>query len=170
MTSRNQVFGSKVLASLLSVVVAPALALGVVATPAMASAAVEEANCQVHSIHLTKEGDGTVPRELKFIEGQLKDDQFAAYKGFRLLEKKTLRLDGDKPGKAGFSSGHRLELKLLSADAKRLKLHATLSDRGGKKPLVSTAYGIENGGVIMMGGSKYEDGRLLFAIRCAGQG
>lgn len=148
---------------------APALGVVAMAMPTDARAA-DSVACNVHAIHLTKEGDGKVPKELAFLEAELRDDQFAAYKGFRLLDRKQLQLTKETPGKASFKSGHRVELKLLDAQDKRLRLHATLIGRGGDKPLVSTAYGIDNGGVFMMGGSSYEGGKLLFAIRCASKG
>jgi hypothetical protein len=157
------------LASIVASVAVPVLAVGgaVLGAPTVVRAATERVDCKVHAVHLTKEGNGKIPKNLKFIEEQLKDDQFAAYKGFRLLDAKTLKLELNKPGTTKMKSGHATRLKLLGAEQKRLKLHATLTSPARTKPLISAEYVIEDKGVLMMGGFKYQGGRLLFAIQCA---
>ena len=148
-----------------------ALALAGAAVPALyaapaQAAAVAKARCQVHAIHLTKEGSGEIPSNLKFLEAELRDDQFAAYKGFRLLQSRKLDLAQDKKAQATFKSGHHLGLTLLGAKDRRLRLRAGLTNRSGDKTLVDTTYAIEDGGVFMLGGASFQGGRLLFAIRC----
>ncbi|MCA9708665.1 MAG: hypothetical protein KDK70_22645, partial [Myxococcales bacterium] len=101
---------------------------------------------------------------------QLRDDQFAAYRSFRLIEQKALDLDLGKKAEVKFRSGNRLALSLMGNDDTRLKLHADLSSRDGKKSLLGTDYSMEDGGVLMIGAGKFEDGKLFFAIQCARSG
>ena len=136
--------------------------------PAVARADIEKAECKVHAVHALKEGDGSIPKELKFIEEELRSDQFAAYKGFRLLEAKSLKLVLNKASTTSMKTGHKLGLSLLGGKD-RLKLHAKLTDRKGSGSLVDLDYTIENGGVFMIGGSTYKGGRLFFAIQCMGR-
>jgi hypothetical protein len=155
---------------MLAMVMAPAMALsvGVLAAPQTADAA-GKANCRVHAVLASKEGDGKIPKSLEFLRETLEDDQFAAYKSFHLVDKKTLKLEGDTPSKATFSSGHKLGLKLLESTPK-LKLHLELSSRDGSKNLVKTDYSIDNNGMFMIGAGKLEQGeiagKLFFAIQC----
>lgn len=149
----------------LATLLVPAAAM---TAPAVARADAKNADCKVHAVHVVKEGDGTIPKTLKFIEEELRSDQFAAYKGFRLLEVKSLKLALKKPANTSMKTGHKLGLSLLGGD-KRLKLHAQLTDRKGSGSLVNLDYTIDNGGVFMIGGSKYKGGRLFFAIQCVGR-
>ncbi len=126
------------------------------------------AKCDLHAVHLTKKGDGTIPPELSFLEAELRDDQFAAYKGFHLLERKDLLLVKDQAARAAFRTGHTLGLTLLGGKGKRLRIRASLSNRSGDRTLVQTTYAIDDGGVFLLGGPSYNGGKLLFAIRCRG--
>ena len=153
----------------LALALAPALAMGgMLAAPQQAEAA-SKANCRVHAVLASKEGDGSIPKSLEFLRSTLQDDQFAAYKSFHLVDKKTLKLAGDTVSDAKFSSGHKLGLKLLEGGDK-LKLHLELSGRDGKKNLVKTNYSIESGGLFMIGAGNFEKGeiagKLFFAIQC----
>lgn len=159
---------TRLFASALAAVLTPALALGgTLLVPVHEARAADRVDCKAHAVHLTKQGDGKIPSNLKFIEAELKDDQFAAYKGFALLESKTLTLEGDKPAAAKFKTRHRLKLRLLGKQDGKLKLHTTLFSRAGDKKLVDMDYAIADKGVLLLGGSKHEGGKLLFVLRCA---
>lgn len=146
-----------------------AAVLAVVAARPALAADVQKAKCDLHAVHLTKQGDGSIPPELSFLERELRDDQFVAYKGFRLLERKDVVIAAKTPTKAAFRTGHNLGLTLLGGDAKRLRIRAALSNRSGDRTLVQTTYAIDDGGVFLLGGPSYNGGKLLFAIRCRGQ-
>lgn len=169
---------NKLLASVLGGVLAPAAALAMVVTlPATAQAGAKEvkkARCDVHAVLAAKEGDGSIPPNLQFLEARLREDDFAAYKSFKLVEKKSARATLDKAAEFSFSSGNRLTLGLLGSEDTRLKLRASLFSSDGEKKLLSTDYSIVDGGVLMLGGVEYTDkdttGKLFFAVQCARQG
>ncbi len=168
----------KLLASALAAVLTPTTALvtSVVPTqvhaapPAKKKLSVESARCQVHAVLASKEGNRGIPAELKFLEKQLQDDEFAAYKSFRLIEQKDLKIDLGKTSEVTFASGNRLSLRLLGGDDKRLDLHADLSSRTGGKSLLSTDYTIEDAGVLMIRAGSYthdgETGKIFIGIQC----
>lgn len=160
------------LAPVLAALLVPTAALA--AAPEDGKAAVTTANCQVTSVLLSKEGDGTIPAELEFMKTTLQNDEFAAYKGFHLLERKSMKLARDAKSEASFASGHRMGLTLLGNDDTRLKLHADLSSRDGSKSLLSTDYSMEDAGVLMIGAGSHTDatrtGKLFFAIQCGRAG
>ena len=162
----------RLVASALATVLAPAFAFGAAYTGGVTEAeAADKANCLVHAVLASKEGDGTLPDELKFLEKTLEADEFAVYKSFHLLEKKELKLKLDKTNGLSFRSGHKMELTLLGSEEKTLKYHLFLSGRDGKKKLVDTDYSIEDHGLFMTGVGEHEangkKGKLFLTIQCA---
>jgi hypothetical protein len=145
-----------------------AITLGsaLILAPADARADVSGARCQIYSVLAMKTGDGSIPPELEFLGEQLRDDGFAAFKGFRLLESRALDLKLGAMGAADMGSGHRLQLTLLGAEQTRLKLRATL--QAGDKKLVDTDYKIEDAGILLLGGVRHPEGKVFFAIQCRG--
>lgn len=159
----------RLLAPTLAAVLVPGLLVGGVSLlPDVARAEVKAVACKVTAFLAQKDGDG-IPKDLKFLEEQLRDDQFAAFKGFRLLETKALRLGIEKPGLAALKSGFQLKLSLLGEDAAKLKLHANLLAPGRESPLVDTDYSIDDNGLLLVGGVRHEDGKIFFAIQCGKQ-
>lgn len=166
---------SRLLASALAVILAPTAVFATYAVPSEAhAAAVKEAKCQVHAVLASKEGDGGIPEKLRFLEAQLQDDEFAAYKSFHLIEQKALAVKLDTTSEVTLTTGNRLGLSLLGNDETRLKLRATLSSRDGSKSLLSTDYSMEDAGVLMIRAGSYThdgiEGKLFVAIQCARSG
>jgi hypothetical protein len=151
----------------LAVALAGPLALtGAVFAPSAAQAAVERANCRVHSILASKdEGSARIPAELQFLAEELEKDQFAAYKTFRLLEKKDFDVRLDAFSEGAMKSGHKFRFKLLGAEDNRLKLNLTLHSRQGKS-LLNVDYRIDDNGILMVPGGKHSDGTIIFAVQC----
>ncbi len=158
---------SRLGALLVSTLALPAIAVsGVALASGEARAEVSSVACKVTAFLAQKEGDGTIPADLKFLEEQLRDDQFAAFKGFRLLETRALRLELKKPELAALKSGFQLKLSLLGEESTRLKLHANLLAPGRDAPLVDTDYTIDDNGLLLVGGTRFETGKIFFAIQC----
>lgn len=134
--------------------------------PAEARAEVSSATCEIHAVLAMKSGDGSIPADLDFLSAQLRDDQFAAFKSFRLLDSKSLKLKLGQTDGASMATGHNLKLSLLGAEASKLQLHAVLAS--GDKVLVDTDYKIESSGILLIGGVRHPDGKVFFAIRCRG--
>lgn len=159
---------------------APAAALTVALTapaafaapaPAPAPPSIQNADCHLHAVLASKEEGGT-QKELAFLGDKLKDDEFAAYKSFYEVELKKLGLKLAETGKSEFRSGHKVSLTLLNGSKKRLEMKFELSGRDGKTSLLSTRYGIDSGGVLMIRAGSDEfthgkhKGKLFFAIQC----
>jgi hypothetical protein len=161
---------SKVLASILATAFVPVTVLSV-ASSAYAAEAAKEAQCNVHAVLAVKEGDGTIPADLKFLEAQLRDDQFAVYKKFVLLETKSAKVALDKAAKLEFTSGNSLTLGLVGSDDTRLKLKLELSNRDNSKSLLNAAVSATDAAAIIIDADAYTQGgtagKLLFAIQCA---
>ncbi len=163
----------RVLGSVLASLMVPTLALGAVALdPAVAQAEVGKAKCQFTAVLLSKDGDGKIPKELEALRSFFESEQFEIYKGFRLVDQKTLKLDkaAAEGSSATFKSGHKLKLNLLGGDDKKLKLKLDLSKRDGTGSLVNTEYSIDDNALFMFDVGKYEDakgaGHLMFVSQC----
>jgi hypothetical protein len=162
----------KAVSTIVAAVLAPAFALGATyfGPEGAAQAAGAKANCRVHAVLASKEGDGKIPKQLEFLRETLEDDQFGVYKSFHLVDKKMLKLDGPAPASAKFASGHQVGLALLDNDEK-LKLHLELTGRDGTTNLVKTDYSIEDNGLFMIAAGAFKQGevagKLFFAIQCA---
>lgn len=159
----------RLLATTVVAVLLPGVVGSAYLVPAVAHAEVRTVACKVTAVLVQKDGDGTIPADLKFLEEQLRDDSFAAFKGFRLLETKSLRLTIDKPGLAALKSGFQLKLSLLGEANSKLKLHANLLAPGRDAPLVDTDYAIDDNGLLLVGGVRHLEGKIFFAIQCGKQ-
>jgi hypothetical protein len=131
--------------------------------------AVPAAECRVTEVLAAKEGDGAIPPELKFIEAELKDEGFAAYKGFRRLEVKALTLTQGSPGAARFATGQIVKLDLVARSGKKLKLRFRLVSDPSGDLVYDTDYTIDDNGLIIFVGPRRPDGRLLFVPQCRGR-
>lgn len=130
------------------------------------------AACEVHGILARKNGTSAerIPKNLTFMAEQLASDQFAAFKSFRLLESRTVRLQqGSSAQESQFGSGHRVKLSLVNRDETRLKLHATLFSANAGRSLLDTDYWIRSGSIMLFAGGVHADGTLVFAIVCRAQ-
>lgn len=167
----RRVFGPAMLTAALAM---PTGAIMLAAAPSAVAAeptAIKRAGCQVHAVLASKDGDGEIPRSLEFLRETLKDDQFAAFKSFHLVDKKTMSLTVGKVASAALTTGHQVKVTLLESDPKRLRLHLDLTARDGEEPLVRTDYSIEHHGLFMIQAGRYKQeevsGKLLFAFQCA---
>ena len=155
------------LAFAVGLLAAPAMLATATLAPRVAHADTKAAACRVNAVLARKVEDGPrIPKDLSFMAKELESDEFAAYKSFKLLDAEDYQLEVGKKLERGLKSGHRVGLVLLGGDDKRPKFNVTIQKPGSKKPLLSTDYGIRNNGIMIVGGLKHEDGRLLFAIQC----
>ena len=162
----------------LSSVLAPAAVFGAVAAAAPAAHAapakpskVEKAVCKVHAVLASKEGDGTIPKNLEFMKEWLTDEPYDRYKSFHLLGTNKAEIVLGKATETEFKTGHKMALSLLGGDDKKLKLHLDLTHRDGKANLVAMDYSIEDNGLFFVQGGEHKSGevtgRIFWAIQCA---
>ena len=163
MTTRS--IHSKILASSLAGALAlPALLVGAVTfmSPNIAEAATKAA-CRIHAVEATKEGDGTIPRELEFMADQLRAPVFSGYKGFTLLDAKDFQLELNAVVDQKFKSGHNVELTLLGEKDGKLELHTKL--KRGTTPLVDMDFGVGNNQIMLIPVQR-GDSAIIYAYQC----
>ncbi len=166
-----------VLSLALSAVLAPAIAFAAVAgvaTAAQAAAPSKAAKgvCKVHAVLASKEGDGTIPKNLEFMKEWLTDEPFDRYKSFHLLGSKKVDIALGKSPETAFKTGHKMKLSLLGGDETKLKLHLELTHQDRKESLFSMDYSIQDNGLFFVQSdgehkSGEVSGRIFWAIQCA---
>ena len=140
------------------------------ATPSSASAKeMTAAECKVHTVLASKTPAAErIPGRLSFLKAELKGDQFAAYKSFKLLSSVDFSLKGDKQVNREAGGGHRVGLRLRGGSLERPKLHIEVAAADKAKPLVSADYSVTSGSFLLLAGFRHPDGKLVFAIQCRG--
>jgi hypothetical protein len=130
--------------------------------------AVSATKCRCLAILATKSAGGgaRIPSNLEFMAGDLGDDQFAAFKSFKLLEEHTLTLTDKGKQNADFATKHRLSLSLLEVSGAKLKLHINLQAPDQPRPQVDLDAWLVSGGLLLFVGGSAQDGKLIFATRC----
>ncbi len=162
----------RLVASALAATLAPAMAFGgaFLGTSTDAQAAPKSGTCQAYAVLASKEGDGTIPKNLEFMKEWLTDEPYDRYKSFHLIDKKTFKLELGKEASTKFKTGHSMRLKLLGGESKALKYHLHLTHADGKKKLVSMDYSIENNGLMFVQGGEHTSGeisgKILWATHC----
>lgn len=140
--------------------------------PSAAGADPGDAACLVRVIHAKKSGD--FDKELEELRPQLtKTPLLDSFKGFSLLKKHELSLrPGAEPTKFELPGGQSGSLGFegpaeSSPDGKaktRLRIKLQLHDVGAR--LLSTKLVLNDGGTVLQGGIKHEDGTLVLGITC----
>ena len=138
--------------------------------PGRPAAEPQPAKCQVVAIHASKAAPNgaRVPANLSAFRRELEDDQFAAYKSFHLLERKAATAHRERASQLDFASGYRMSLQLVDVENSRLKVHIRLARAAGGTSLVDLDYWMRSGGLLLMVGGAYADGKVIFATQCGG--
>jgi hypothetical protein len=130
-----------------------------------------DAACTVRVIHAKKTGE--LDKELEALRPQFTKPPLDSFKGFSLLKRHELQLrPGAEPTKFELPNGQSGSLEF---DGKaesppdgghktRLKLKLQLHDVGAR--LLSTRLLLNDGGTVLQGGIKHEDGTLVLGITC----
>lgn len=152
-----------------------AVAAALIVSPLLARTAAADpgdASCTVRVIHAKKSGD--FDKELEALRPQLtKPPLIDSFKGFSLIKKHELllkpsaeaskfELPNGQSGSLGFEGA--VESPADGNKKTRLRLKLQLHDAGAR--LFSTKLVLNDGGTVLQGGIKHEDGTLVLGITC----
>jgi len=125
------------------------------ALPWSSQAAASDFRLTVHVIHASKKAGPVDPR-LKQLEGQLRAFAFVSY---RLHSAQQLTLKAGQKGVVSLPESRSLELTPLGREAAgKLKVRLSIAK------VVDATYLVSDGGTLIVGGPKHEDGVLILAI------
>lgn len=136
-------------------------------------AASASVRCTVRSMLGTQKA-GSVDKRLSFLSKQLAQPPFSAFKSFKLLAAKELKIGQGATEELVLPSQKLLRLsfteKLLDGNNKvRLRLHLSITPPKRKKFLPGTQFSIADGGTLLVGGDKHADGTLVVGVTCKSQ-
>jgi hypothetical protein len=139
---------------------------------AIGRAAAEEppARCSVRIIQALHEGDGIDPR-INLLRPYLQKGPFIAWKSFKLLDEQELTVPLHSASTFALPNGRQATLTFvghLLADGKhRLRLQLGIGDQ--HKKVLHTTFVLDEGGVVMEAGQRYQNGLLILGISCQTQ-
>jgi hypothetical protein len=145
---------------------APLIAL-LVPLVAWADDPAPSAVCHVRIVHALKDGNGIDPRITR-MRPYLERPQFAEWHQFKLLEDKELKLPANGTADFTLPNGRKGTLTYVDhfiADKEhRLRIKLTL-DRPDKR-MLDTTFVLDEDGLVLQGGQKHDNGRLILGISC----
>jgi hypothetical protein len=125
------------------------------------------AACDVRIVHALKEVGGIDPR-ITLLRPYLEKAQFAEWRQFKLLEEKQIKLLPHGSATFDLPNGRKGTLTYVDhfiADKEhRMRLKLTI-DRPDKR-MLDTTFVLDEGGVVLQGGQKHGNGRLILGITC----
>jgi hypothetical protein len=147
------------------------LAAGLVLAAGRARADGESAKCSARIIHALDEGTGIDP-QITLLRPYLEKKPFAAWKHFKLLEEKELTVARSATSRFALPNGRQVALTYLdhftAEDGDhRMRLRFRLYD--GKTEKVATTFVLDEGGLILLAGQRYENGMLVLGFSCKTQ-
>jgi hypothetical protein len=126
------------------------------------------ARCDLRVIHALKEGSGIDPRITR-LRPYLERAPFTAWHQFKLLDDKQLDLQPNGSADFDLPNGRKGTLTYLGHSLApdgdhRLRLNLVL-DKGGTHG-INTIFKLDEGGVVMQAGQKYQSGLLIIGLSC----
>lgn len=135
--------------------------------PAVATApAAGSAECTVRIIH-ARPGAGDVDPRLGAFKARLSKPPLSSWKSFKLLREQDLKVGAAQPATFAVPGDHEGALQFLGrVEGDKQRLRMRLEIRDGRAHLLRTVFVIDNGGTVLHGGIKHEDGVLVTGITC----
>ena len=151
---------------------APLLAVAAVASLGGAALADElHASCSVRVIKASQDGEGIDPRITRMRE-YLQKPPLNAWKKFTLLDEKDVVVAPKATNRFDLPNGRHASLSyvdhVLTPQGKhRLRLHLEIADSANSvKKLLNTTFVLDEGGVVLSAGQKYQNGLLILGFSC----
>jgi hypothetical protein len=150
--------------------VALALALG-----GGGHARAEHATCDVPIIQALHNGDDgqspTIDPAIRRLKPYLQRAPFTAWREFKLVDRKELRLPLHGSARFALPNGRTAQLTFAAHTTgpgdHRLRLHLAIED--GAKKMLDTTFVLDEGGVVLHAGQRYQDGILVLGVSCRSQ-
>jgi uncharacterized protein YigE (DUF2233 family) len=147
----------------------PLLALtALMLTAQSAHADAGPAVCDVRVIHALHDNQGIDP-QINMLRPYLEKPPFTAWGHFKLLNKAELVIERKKAGEFALPNGKQASLTYMDhfiADDGDHRLRLQFAIRDGAHVVVKTVFVLDEGGVVLQAGQKFQDGLLILGISC----
>jgi hypothetical protein len=134
----------------------------------------ETAVCDVPIIHALGNGDdGRAPEidaRINRLKPLLKKAPFTAWGEFKLLDRKELQIV--ESGSASFALPNRRDATLsfiahsTGPGDHRMRLKLSIEDKSKKDKMLDTTFVLDEGGVVLQVGQRFEGGVLILGVSC----
>ncbi|HEX9102900.1 MAG TPA: hypothetical protein VF997_11890 [Polyangia bacterium] len=149
----------------------------VVGVAAAGSARAESAQCDVPIIHALRNGDdGKAPQidpAINRLKPYLQRAPFTAWGEFKLLDRKDLTIPVNGQSSFVLPNGREATLSFVEhsvgPDDHRMRLKLVIDDKHKKGKMLDTTFVLDEGGVVLQVGQKYEGGILILGVSCKTQ-
>jgi hypothetical protein len=138
------------------------------------SARAEQATCDVPVIHALNNGDdGKAPEidpRIIRLKPYLENAPFTAWREFKLLDRKELIIPVSGTSSFTLPNGREALLSFVEHSAgpgdHRMRLRLVLDDRTRKSKMLDTTFVLDEGGVVLQVGQRYQGGILVIGVSC----
>jgi hypothetical protein len=138
------------------------------------SARAESATCDVPVIHALHNGDdGKAPEideRINRLRPYLERAPFTAWREFKLLDRKELTIPEHGSSMFTLPNGREATLSFVEHSGgpgdHRLRLKLVIDDKSKKGKMLDTTFVLDEGGVVLQVGQRFEGGILVLGVSC----
>jgi hypothetical protein len=132
----------------------------------------EVATCEIPVIQALHNGDdGKAPSidpDIRRLKPYLLRAPFTAWREFKLIDRKELTIPLTGSGDFDLPNGRKAQLSflehMLGPGDHRMRLHLTIDEHG--KKVLDTTFVLDEGGVVLHAGQRYQGGILVLGVTC----
>jgi hypothetical protein len=142
-----------------------------------AVARAESVQCDVPIIHALHNGDdGKAPEidsQINRLKPYLEKQPFTAWREFKLLDRKELTIPLNGSSSFTLPNGREATLTFVAHSAgpgdHRLRLRLVFDDKNKKGKMLDTTFVLDEGGVVLQAGQRFQGGVLILGVSCKTQ-
>ncbi len=150
------------------------LVLAFVVSAAGGVARAESAQCDVPVIHAFRNGDdGKAPvidPGINRLKPYFEKAPFTAWGEFKLVDRRDLTIPVGGTASFALPNGREATLAFIEHLAgpgdHRMRLKLVIDDRAKKNKMLDTTFVLDEGGVVLQVGQKYQGGVLIVGVSC----
>ena len=134
----------------------------------------ESAQCDVPVIHALHNGDdGKAPEidsQINRLKPYLEKAPFTAWREFKLLDRKELTIPVDGSSSFALPNGREATLSFVEHSSgpgdHRMRLRLVIDDKTKKGKMLDTTFVLDEGGVVLQVGQRFQSGVLIVGVSC----
>ena len=130
----------------------------------------QAAVCEVRVIHALHDNQKpAIDPAINMLRPYLEKPPFTAWSHFKLLDKSELVIERKKAGEFTLPNGKQATLTYRDhfiADDGDHRLRLQFGIREGTHQVLNTTFVLDEGGVVLQAGQKFQDGLLILGISC----
>ena len=144
------------------------LPIGIISIATGAFAHEPEITCEARVIHATH-GSGGVDPKIKRVAKYLQKPPFTSWSEFKQIGEKDFKIGPGGSDRLDLPNGRRATIGYVAPlhppkGKERLRLRLTLTE--GDKSFLDTVFVLDDEGIVLQAGQRYDQGMLILGISC----